>query len=110
MLNDDNLPNNLLTLTLENTYTHSINSNIIIFKIIDDFYTEYHCKNTNLIYQYQTDIIKKIIDYIEEYFIKNKLIGQIIFKELTEKIFHPTRLLNICDMYNIEFDQLMEIY
>jgi type I site-specific restriction-modification system R (restriction) subunit len=39
-----------------------------------------------------------------------KLIGNIILKELTEKVFHPNRLLKICDTYNINFEQLMDIY
>jgi hypothetical protein len=31
-------------------------------------------------------------------------------EELTARIFNPKRLLNICSTYDIEFDQLMEIY
>ena len=40
----------------------------------------------------------------------NKLKGRIIMKELVEKVFHPTRLLNISNQYNIDFIDLMEIY
>jgi hypothetical protein len=53
--------------------------------------------------------LKSIVENIER--IKGKeLFGMVILKELTEKVFHPDRLLNICELYNIEFDKLMEIY
>ena len=32
--------------------------------------------------------------------LRKKLIGNIILKELTEKVFHPYRLLNICKNYS----------
>ena len=32
--------------------------------------------------------------------------GKIIMKELVEKVFHPMRLYNICDKYNIDFIDL----
>ena len=31
-------------------------------------------------------------------------------EELLRYIFNPKRILNICDLYNIEFDELMEMY
>lgn len=31
-------------------------------------------------------------------------------EELVAKVFHPHRLLKICEAYNIEFDELMDIY
>jgi len=40
----------------------------------------------------------------------NKLNGKLIMKELVEKVFHPIRLLNISNQYNIDFIDLMEIY
>jgi len=40
----------------------------------------------------------------------NKLKGKIIMKELVEKVFHPTRLLNISNKYNIDFIDLADIY
>jgi hypothetical protein len=40
----------------------------------------------------------------------NKLNGKIIMKELAEKVFHPTRLLNISNKYNIDFIDLIDIY
>jgi len=36
--------------------------------------------------------------------------GKILMKELVEKVFHPQRLLNICDKYNINFIDLIDIY
>jgi hypothetical protein len=53
--------------------------------------------------------LKTVVENIER--IRGKeLFGKVIFQELTEKVFHPNRLLNICKLYNIEFDKLMEIY
>jgi hypothetical protein len=40
----------------------------------------------------------------------NLLNGRLIMKELFEKVFHPSRLLNICNKYNIDFIDLMDIY
>lgn len=34
----------------------------------------------------------------------------IILKELIEKVFNPHRLVKICDTYNIEFEELNDIY
>jgi len=31
-------------------------------------------------------------------------------EELASVVFHPKRLLKICDDYNIEFDEVMDIY
>jgi len=36
--------------------------------------------------------------------------GKIIMKELVQKVFHPERLLNICNTYHIDFMDLMDIY
>ena len=41
---------------------------------------------------------------------KNQLIGNIILEELVQIVFHPKRLLKICDQYNIDFIDLVEIY
>ena len=51
-----------------------------------------------------------IEQYISENMSKNKLIGRIILKELTEKVFHPNRLLKLCSDYNIDFDELVSLY
>jgi len=40
---------------------------------------------------------------------KNRAISGFIEK-LIKKVFEPNRLLRICEKYNIEFDDLMEIY
>jgi hypothetical protein len=55
---------------------------------------------------YKNDIDEYIIENTK----KNKLIGNIILKELTEKVFHPKRLLKLCDIYGITFDELLESY
>jgi hypothetical protein len=53
---------------------------------------------------------KKIFDYYISNIPFNKLKGQIIMKELVEKVFHPNRILNICNQYNIDFIDLIDIY
>ena len=51
--------------------------------------------------------MSKIKLFIEDNMSKDKLIGNIILKELTEKVFSPERLIKICDDYNMEFDILI---
>ena len=40
---------------------------------------------------------------------KYGLLGNKIFKELTEYCFHPQRLLRLCNIYNIEMTDYMDI-
>jgi hypothetical protein len=90
-----------------------INKNILIFKCFEEYflnYTKYSTDNLMNNLKIKFDNKKKFNLYIEEYLIKDKLIGNIILKELTQKVFHPNRLLKICNTYNIEFDKLLEIY
>lgn len=53
--------------------------------------------------------IDKFENFIDNLIYKFKSTKSIL-KELTEKIFHPNRLLKMCKTYNIEFDELMEYY
>jgi hypothetical protein len=85
-------------------------NNILIFM---HYYIGYSVFTTNgLIDNFEIKYKDKINFnlYVSQYFKKDKLIGNIILKELTEKVFHPNRLLKICNQYNIEFDKLLEIY
>lgn len=56
------------------------------------------------------DYVNKINELIDENFIKEKYIGNIIKEELIEKVFNPNRLLKICGKYNIDFFDLIECY
>jgi hypothetical protein len=40
---------------------------------------------------------------------KMKEICQPFAKELAERVFHPARLERICEEYNMEFDEYMDI-
>ena len=48
---------------------------------------------------------KKIIGELEE----NNFLGVKIFKELTEYCFNPQRLMKLCNIYNVEMSDYMEI-
>jgi len=41
---------------------------------------------------------------------EDKLRGKIIFNELVQKVFDPTRLLKICQTYNINLEKLINNY
>jgi hypothetical protein len=56
------------------------------------------------------DFDKDLFDEKISVFTSEKYFGNIILRELTEKVFNPNRLLKLCDKYNIGFDELMEIY
>jgi len=49
-------------------------------------------------------------DYITNNFKNKKFIGNIIFKELVQKILHPMRLQKISEKYNISVQELLENY
>jgi len=64
-----------------------------------------------LIQNYMTlFIINIILNYLILNMSMSLLNGERIIKELVEKVFHPSRLLNICNKYNIDFIDLMDIY
>ena len=77
------------------------------------------CENPNAIHLLEKNIDKIDWDYLSQNpniftydynkMKKNRAINGVI-EELTAKVFHPHRLLYICEKYNIEFDDLMEIY
>jgi hypothetical protein len=85
-----------------------LNNNILIAYIHYDGCKFYYIYNKcNIIIRYFEK--KNFDDYILNIDI-NKLNGKIIIKELVEKVFHPTRLLNISKQYNIGFIDLIDIY
>jgi hypothetical protein len=76
-----------------------------IIYIEDNNYYYYY--NENLIIR-NTD--KNLFDEKISVFTSEKFIGNTILRELTEIVFHPNRLLKLCDEYNIGFDELMDSY
>ena len=101
--------NNLIELIIPKNYLISkLKSN----KDILVGYLQYN--NYSIIYNKYDIMIsyeKKIeINHNIENMDVNKLKGKIIMKELVEKVFHPSRLLNISNQYNIDFIDLIEIY
>jgi len=52
-----------------------------------------------------------MIDY--DTFLKNVYrlnFNKTILQELVSKVFHPDRMLKMCDTYGIKFDDLLDIY
>jgi hypothetical protein len=102
------ITNNLIELIISGNYRISklkSNKNILIginYHHIYILYNEYYIKISNeKKMEFDNNISNMNL---------NKLKGRIIMKELVEKVFHPTRLLNISNQYNIDFIDLMEIY
>jgi hypothetical protein len=95
------ISNNLIELILYNNYTKSLlksNKNMLI-----GYYDSYYGK---IIY----DKFNLKIEFTDIMDVNINLIGKIIIKELVEKIFHPNRIHTICNKYNIDFIDLIDIY
>ncbi len=52
----------------------------------------------------------KFKQFVENFLINNKPIGNIIYKELIEIVFNPKRLLYMSNTYNIKFEELLNLY
>ena len=102
------ISNNLIELIVDKDYDISklkSNKDILIGYLFGNSYILYYQYNINI------SIEKKIkLDNYVSNMDLNKLKGRLIMKELVEKVFHPTRLLNISNKYNIGFIDLIEIY
>jgi hypothetical protein len=73
-------------------------------KVIEnDFYIKIIIDN--ITYKIHIHYLQEIIEEIER---KNN-IGNIIFKELTEKIFLPKRLERFAKEYNLDLDEYIEL-
>jgi hypothetical protein len=81
--------------------------NKLIGNILYNGYNYNYHYNDNLIIR---DTDKNLFDEKILDFVPKKYFGNVILQELTEKVFHPNRLLKLCDKYNIGFDELMDIY
>ncbi len=114
-LNDNNIPKNIIELILSNKFNEEliINKNILVGIDIEGkiVYKELCTSLINYFHPskdiYTYDMINT---FIEKNFAKEKLIGNIIYKELINKVFNPSRLLNISTIYNIDIQQLLNIY
>jgi hypothetical protein len=111
------LPKNLLNLVLwgdiydlsqftDYTFDNNDNNKFFVGYYSAEDYILYNF-NYDCIYSHFNDIIqinRNIFNFVE-----NK-IGNVIFEELTKKVFHPTRLNNLSIKYNIDFEELQDIY
>jgi hypothetical protein len=110
----ENLPKNLTELIIfDNNYDYISellnNFNIFLLGILDkNNYIQYINNDNNI--KIHND--KKILldNYIRKNMTFDKLIGKVIIKELFEKVFHPKRLLKICNEFNIELYDLLKLY
>ena len=103
------ITDNLIELIIPKYYIISkvkSNKNILIGYLNNDNYC-YTYNKYNILIHHNKKI--EFDNYISNMDV-NKLKGKIIMKELVEKVFHPTRLLNISNQYNIDFIDLIEIY
>ncbi len=95
---------------MSNIYIHNIidvnlNKNILLG--VNQYTRFIENNNLNIILH---NIKINIDKYIEKNITKEKLIGYIIYKELIKRVFHPNRLLYISNTYNIDIEQLLNIY
>ena len=108
-LNNNNIPNNLIELIIPEDYMISkvkSNKNILIgYLNYDNYYFIYDKYDIKIQHNKKIEFNNNISNMDV-----NKLRGKLIMKELAEKVFHPTRLLNISNQYNIDFIDLIEIY
>ncbi len=116
-LNDDNLPSNLIEIILDDIYSLRLlktNKNIVIgikliYKVINNIIcNKIYNININKSISFPNKYFLNI--FIEKHMTKDKFIGQIIFKELIEKILHYDRLKRISNEYNIDVADLLNIY
>ena len=121
--NENNMPSKLIHIIchLENKYLfQNVKNKLILFGYEDNY-----CCNDICYEIISNDNIKcannkeaMVVDIYNKsnflrYFDKlkfDKIIEKNLLKELTEKVFHPHRLLNLCEKYNIDFDKLLDIY
>jgi hypothetical protein len=127
-LKEGDIPNKVIYLNIGNNFNQELNyyiTNNLIELIIPKNYMIYKLKsNKDLLIGYYDNYCfvydkyniminhDKKIEFIDNLsnMDENKLKGKIIMKELVEKVFHPSRLLNISNQYNIDFIDLVDIY
>ncbi len=106
-LNNNNISNNIIELLFFHTFNKDLilfDKNILIAKYTD-FVVIYDELNINIRHY----IYKKLLKICEN-LTKDKLKGNIIYKELIERVFHPKRLFNISKIYNIDIERLLTLY
>ena len=101
----NNLPTLITHLTFGNNFNQPINklpNNIKIIVAPNKLSIKDNNKNytlTNKKSQYDDDFLELL---------KN-LKGKIIFEELTQKVFHPKKINNLCDKHNIYFELYIDL-
>ncbi len=96
-----------------------ISKNIICLILFEEYPYKNSFKNNNTLLCYYTincymkynkislKNMIQIYEYINDNLTEDKLIGKVIFKELTEKVLHPNRLMKICNEYKVDFADLL---
>ncbi len=112
----NNLPKNLCELVVSHydVTLDKINNNTFLIKNdnADTRYDrhlltkDYYDYKNNHIFYYQLRDRYLFCKFIEDYE-KESLKGNIIYKELIEKVFNPNRLMRICNEYNVEFNDVI---
>lgn len=108
ILNDDNIPENTFHIIVSNKNKCFFSSNN---KLIGVYV--YHSSPSSSVHydDFEKVNIEKIIDdYIMKRITEVNLIGEIISRELIEKVLDPNRLLSICNQYNMTLQELIKIY
>ena len=108
-LDDNNLPKSIIEILFFGNKPYSLlkSKDRLTGNILYNGYNYNYHYNDNLII---CGIDKNLFDEKILVFTPDKFIGNTILRELTEKVFHPNRLLKLCDKYNIGFYELMDIY
>ncbi len=83
-----------------------MNTQIDLYKTILYHLTFFEYEDLKICYEFK----KQFDKYIEKNLTKKKLIGNIIYKELIERVFNPKRLLYISNTYNINIEELFNLY
>jgi len=113
-LNEDNIPKNIIHISIinKNYISDNIKNNKIIGILYNDFNIRFFTKKKFIKYDNNLIFEEKILldEYISKNLTEEKLIGNIIQKELIEKVFDPKRLLRISNTYNIPFSNLLNFY
>ena len=101
------LPKNLLLLIMNNKYEIN-NDGFYIVKYNIPIHSN---TNNNQLYE---DFLKNEYEIIQKIFHivlhKKNLLGNIIKEELIKKIYHPNRLIHICERFNMDIHDLLDIY
>lgn len=117
----DELTKNMYFLLVDDKYKYENLENSVffvcyrttIYEIFDEIIPHHYISFYINDYMYNLDDykFKILLNVLDKILSKKSLfIGEIIFQELTEKIFNPRRLIRLCNEYNISITDIDELY